>query len=75
MKISSIKQEFPIEVSRVPGFVLTIQVSARKEMLDALNSVGVGPAELPNMQKKLLQDAVEACDGIVPGLIVSNLDD
>lgn len=75
MKTQTQKREFPLEISGVPGMILTLSVSVRKEMLGPLDAVGVGPAELPNMQKKLLQDAIDACDGIVPGLIVSNLED
>lgn len=65
---------FPIEVNRVPGLILTISVSARKEMLSALDAVGIGPQELPNLVQMLLEDARDACDGSVPGLIVSSLE-
>jgi hypothetical protein len=75
VKTQTIKREFPLEISGVPGMILTISVSVRKEMIGALDAVGVGAAELPNMQKKLLQEAIDAVDGTVPGLIVSNLED
>lgn len=64
--------KLPIEVQNVPGFTLTISVSANKEMLNSLEAIGIGQAEIGNHIKKLLQEAVDACDGIVPGLIVSN---
>jgi len=44
-------------------------------MLAALDAVAVGPQELPNRIQKLLQDARDACDGSVPGLILSNLEE
>jgi hypothetical protein len=75
VKAQTIKREFPLEISGVPGMILTVSVSVRKEMISALEAVGVGAAELPNMQKKLLQEAIDACDGTVSGLIVSNLED
>ena len=75
MKTQTQTLQFPIEVNRLPGLVLTISVSARKEMLSALEAVGVGPTELPNLIKKLVEDARDACDGSVEGLIVSNLED
>jgi hypothetical protein len=74
MKTQSKSAKFPVEVSKVPGFTLQITVSARSEMLDALNAVGVGPEKLGNHIEMLLQEAISACDGVVPGLIVSNLE-
>jgi hypothetical protein len=64
--------ELPIEVDGVAGLTLKLSISAKKERLPLLDQVGVGPEELPNRIKTLLQDAVDACDGTVPGLIVSN---
>ena len=75
MKSQTSTMQFPIEVNGVPGLILTISVSARKEMLAALDAVGVGHQELPNLIQKLVQDARDACDGSVPGLIVSNLEE
>ena len=74
MKVHTQSVELPIEVDGVSGMTLKLSISARKEMLPLLDQVGVGPAELPNRIKTLLQDAVDACDGVVPGLIVSNLE-
>jgi hypothetical protein len=67
--------QFPIEVNGVPGLILSISVSARREMLAALEAVGVETQELPNLIKKLVEDARDACDGSVPGLIVTNLEE
>jgi hypothetical protein len=75
MKTNTQSMQFPVEIKKIPGLILTISISARKEMLDALNAVGVGPQELPNMQKKLLEDARDILDGSLEGLIVSNLED
>jgi hypothetical protein len=75
MKSQTSTLQFPIEVNGVPGLILTISVSARKEMLAALEAVGVGTQELPNLIKKLVEDARDACDGSVPGPIVSNLEE
>ena len=75
MKTQTQTRQFPIEISDVPGMILTISVSAEKSMLAALDAVGVGTEEMPNLIKKLLQDAIDACDGTVPGLIVSNRED
>jgi len=75
MKTQTRNLQFPIEVNNIPGLILSISVSARKEMLAALEAVGVGPQELPNLIQKLVEDARDACDGVVPGLIISNLDE
>ena len=75
MKTQTQSMQFPIEVKGVPGLILTVSISARKELLDALHAVGVGPAELPNLIKARLDDVVAACDGSVKGLIVSSLED
>jgi hypothetical protein len=72
MKTNTQSIELPIEISGVAGMTLKLSVSARKEMLPLLDQVGIGTEELPNRIKTLLQDAVDACDGVVPGLIVSN---
>ena len=72
MKAHTQSIEFPIEIDGVAGMILKLSVSAKKEMLPLLDQVGVGTEELPNRIKTLLQEAVDACDGIVPGLIVSN---
>jgi hypothetical protein len=64
--------EFPIEIDGVAGLVLKLSISAKKEMSPLLDQIGVGSEELPNRIKTLLQDAVDACDGTVSGLIVSN---
>ena len=74
MKIQSKSITLPVEVSGVSGLTLRITVSARSEMLDALDAVGVGTEELPNLVSTLLQEAVSGCDGVVPGLIVSDLE-
>jgi hypothetical protein len=75
MKTQTRTMQFPVEVNGVPGLILTISVSARKEMLAALDAVGVGSQELPNLIQKLMEDARDACDGSVPGLIISNLEE
>ena len=75
MKKHTQSMQFPIEVSGVPGLVLTLSISARGEMLDALSAVGVTSIELPNLIKARLENARDACDGSLPGLIVSNLED
>jgi hypothetical protein len=62
----------PIEIQNIPGFTLALSVSARKEMLASLEAIGIGPTEIGNHITKLLQEAVDACDGSVSGLIVSN---
>lgn len=74
MKIHTQSIEFVIEVQQIPGFTLKLSVSARKEMLQSLEGIGIGPAEIGNHIKKLVKEAVDACDGSVPGLIVDNLE-
>jgi hypothetical protein len=67
--------QFPIQVNDVPDLILTISVSALKKLLAALEAVGVATQELPNLIKKLVDDAGDACNGCLPGLIVSNRED
>jgi hypothetical protein len=66
--------KFIIEVSNVPGLVLNVSIKADPTMLHALAAVGVEGVELQNMIKARLDDVVQALDGSVRGLIVSNLE-
>lgn len=74
MKIHTQSIEFVIEVQQIPGFTLKLSVSARKEMLHSLEAIGIGSTEIGNHIKKLLQEATDACDGSITGLIVDNLE-
>jgi hypothetical protein len=75
MKTATQKIHLPIEVNGIPGLVLTVSVSARKEMLDAMAAQGVDDAEIHNLIQAKIQEVVSALDGSVSGLIVSNLED
>ena len=75
MKIATQSMKFPVEAGGIPGLILTISVSADKNLLPALNAVGFGEMELPNKIKAVLEEARDACDGSVTGLIVSNLEE
>lgn len=75
MKTASQSMKFPTEIKGIPGLILTLTVSAERSMLPALNAAGVGEMELPNLIKARLEDARDACDGSVPGLIISNLEE
>jgi hypothetical protein len=75
MKTGTQKMDFSVEVKGVPGLILTVSVSARKEMLAALDAVGVTAVELPNYMHTILEEARDAVDGSVRGLIISNLEE
>jgi len=75
MKTQTQSMSFPVEVNGVAGLVLTISVSAVKELLPTLDALGFGSQELPNKIKAVLEEARDACDGSVKGLIISNLED
>lgn len=75
MKTQTQTLVFPVEVEGVAGLVLTISVSAVKELLPTLDVLGFGSQELPNKINAVLQQARDACDGSVEGLIVSNRED
>jgi hypothetical protein len=75
MKTASQSFKYPIEVKDVPAFTIQITISARKEMLPFLRAAGFGEDELPNKIRALLEQARDACDGSVDGLIISNLEE
>lgn len=75
MKTQTQSLTFPVEVNGVAGLVLTISVSAVKELLPTLDVLGFGSQELPNKIKAVLEEARDVLDGSLDGLIVSNRED
>lgn len=69
--------QFPIEVGeqKLPGLTLKVSIQADSKYLMLLNQHGYGEQELANYIRARLQDAVDALDGSLPGLIVSNLEE
>jgi hypothetical protein len=75
MKTNTQSRRYQIEVSGVPGLILTISVSAESSLLSALDTVGVGPTELHNYIQAKLDEIRDTLDGSVQGLVVSNLEE
>ena len=62
----------PIEFNGVPVFRITIAVKEVKNVAMLLPGMGFGEAELENKLQAIMQDVIQALDGSVTGLIVSN---
>jgi hypothetical protein len=75
VKTATEKREFVIEFKQKPGFILTLSLSARKEMLDVLDAAGITGIELGNWIHAKLDECQNALDGSVAGLIISNLEE
>lgn len=72
---SSLSRRYPVEIAGIPAGILTVSISIDAKYLPILEANGFMSQELHNYQVKLLDDARDAMDGSVAGLIISNLEE
>lgn len=72
MKTLTQTQKFPVEVDGVKVLELRISVSAKSEALHLAPSISTDETTLLNYIHTILEEAKNALDGSVRGLIVEN---
>ncbi len=67
-----IARKLPFEIDGTEVGSITVTIKINEAMLPALNMLGYSGEELSNTMKVRLIDAINAMDGSVPGLVVSD---